>query len=109
MDWKRKKAHELGLIDQLGGLEVAIKAAGDLAQLAAYDTLLIEHELSAKDRFYQNLFGEVTAFVPDTYFKATQGPIEKMLKETIQQFTLLEELNDPQGIYAFCVACEFPL
>ncbi|WP_448565245.1 signal peptide peptidase SppA [Thalassotalea ganghwensis] len=106
--WTGSKALELGLVDQLGGLEDAIKAAGDLAQLPSYDTLLIQHELSTKDRFYQNLFGEIVTFLPEQNDVESAGPIEKIIRATLKEFALLEQLNDPQGTYAFCIACELP-
>lgn len=47
--WSGSKAKELGLVDELGGLNEAIIEAANLANITDYDTLLVEKELSPTD------------------------------------------------------------
>jgi len=103
--WSGMKAKEIGLVDELGDLDYAVKAAAEIAGLDHYDTLLIEKELSAKDIFLRNMLGgaaEVLSPLPIT----TAGPVEKMLATIKTELMQLNQLNDPQGIYSICLSCE---
>lgn len=107
--WSGVKAKELGLIDELGDLTDAIVAAAALAKLDDYDTLLIEKEVSAKDKLLQNLLGSTSQL-----FRVTEAIEPIISQDYLSQFisTMTDELNslkqfdDPQGIYVFCMACE---
>jgi protease-4 len=105
--WSGKKALELGLVDALGNIDSAIEAAAELANLDSYDTLLIETEKSSRALFLQSLFGQATALLGQP--SATQyneNSLLKIIAELSAELEQLAELNDPQGIYSFCLACE---
>lgn len=53
-----RQAHELGLVDQLGGLQDAIQAAADAAELVDYKLLLIPAPRSFMDILVQSLTGD---------------------------------------------------
>ena len=102
--WSGLKAKELGLVDELGDLEQAIEAAANLAEVTDYETIFIEHEMSAQDQFLQDMLGESALFKSVTANQTGQaGMLLKMLTKEIKQ---LERFNDPQGIYSFCLTCE---
>jgi len=103
--WSGSKAKELGLVDELGDLNYAIEQAATLAKLTDFDTLLIEKELSSTDLFFQNLFGKAAVLMPEQSIKSL-GAFDQILLKLKAEYQAINDLNDPQGIYSFCLACE---
>jgi len=103
--WSGVKAKELGLVDELGDLEDAVGEAAKIAGLEQYDTLLIEKELSPKEIFLRNLFGNTAKLFAPADIR-TQGPVEKVLGQLKAELNRLNQFNDPQGIYSFCLTCQ---
>lgn len=103
--WSGLKAKELGLVDELGDLTLAINTAAELAELETFDTLLIEKEKSAKDLFLQGLIGQAMSFFPtsETMKLSNTNKLFIQLKAELSHLNLL---NDPQGVYSLCMACE---
>jgi len=99
------KAQELGLVDELGDLDDAVVLAAELAKLSHYDTLLIEKEFSPQDRLLQSLFGQAVQFFPPKQ-STDLGDFDKILLKLKQEYQTINQFNDPQGIYSFCLACE---
>jgi protease-4 len=102
--WSGTKAKELGLVDELGGLNDAIDEAANLANLDNYDTLLIEKELSPADLFLKNLFGQASSLIPSSAI--TLGPVEQAMAKIKAELNHLNLLNDPKGIYTLCASCD---
>ncbi|GLX80334.1 protease [Thalassotalea insulae] len=103
--WSGIKAKELGLVDELAGLERAIDDAAAMANLSDYDTLLIEKEFTPQDLFLQNLFGRAVKFFPTDSVHQLNS-FEQALVKLKQEYQRVSELNDPQGIYSHCLGCE---
>lgn len=105
--WSGRKAKELGLVDELGDLDKAIKIAAEMSGLEQYDTLLIEKEMSSKDILLKKLLSKTSIVmgIQDQGITANSdiAPIMKHLQKSLIQFN---QFNDPQGIYAQCIACE---
>lgn len=60
--WSGKRALELGLVDKLGSLDDAIKAAAERAKLGdAYKVRFIEKELTWKEKMVRSLMTSATA------------------------------------------------
>ncbi len=57
--WSGTKAKEIGLIDDYGTLETAIKKAAELAKIKSYDVVLYPHEQKFIDKLLESL-GEVS-------------------------------------------------
>ena len=105
--WSGSKALELGLVDALGNIENAIEAAAELANIESYDTLLIEKEKSPRALFLQSLFGQASIMLGEQSNTEYSGnSITKMISQLSLELKQLAQLNDPQGIYSFCLACE---
>lgn len=102
--WSGAKAKELGLVDELGGLEDAINEAATLAKLADFDTWLVEKELSPKDLFMKNVFGQATALLPTSI--VTLSPLEKSIAKLKSELEHLSYLNDPKSTYTLCMSCD---
>ncbi|SEL14950.1 signal peptide peptidase A. Serine peptidase. MEROPS family S49 [Colwellia chukchiensis] len=106
--WSGAKAVELGLVDALGDLDSAILAAANLANLDSYDTLLIEREKSPRALFLQSLFGQASLWfaTPDDNTGYTDNSLSRVIAKLSLELNQLAQLNDPQGIYSFCLTCE---
>ncbi len=105
--WSGRKALELGLVDALGNIDDAIEAAAELADLTDYDTLLIEKAKSPRALLLQSLLGQTAMFFDlssDNY--STQHGINRVISQLSLELNQMAELNDPQGIYSLCLACE---
>tara|TARA_R110002167_G_scaffold365860_2_gene591715 strand:- start:37904 stop:39826 length:1923 start_codon:yes stop_codon:yes gene_type:complete len=114
--WSGKKAKELGLVDELGNLTDAIIAAAELAKLDKYDTLLIEKEVSERNKFIQKMMGEAKSFIlAETNLSADSEltsplsvnakPMTQFISQLQTEITKMNQFNDPQGIYTLCLAC----
>lgn len=103
--WSGIKAKELGLVDELGDLNDAVLAAAKMAKIENYETLLIEKEISAKDKLLQNLFGNVSVLLNNNV-QTSQNIIGQLMNNLHVELTRLKQFNDPQGIYIFCMECE---
>ncbi|MFT5814516.1 MAG: protease-4 [Psychroserpens sp.] len=105
--WSGSKALELGLVDALGNIDNAIEAAAELANLVNYDTLLIEKEKSPRALFLQSLLGQASIlFGQPSTIDYSENSLIKIINTLSLELKQLAKLNDPQGIYSFCLACE---
>jgi len=114
--WSGKKAKELGLVDELGNLTDAIVAAAELAKLDKYETLLIEKEVSERNKFIQKFMGEAKSLIlaetnlfADSELTSPSSVNAKPMTQFISQLqieiTKMNQFNDPQGMYTLCLAC----
>lgn len=103
--WTGSKALELGLVDRLGNLDDAVLAAAELAQLDDYEVAPVEPDLSAKDAFMKELFGKASIWLPEQ----TAAPSKNLVRQSVQrvwnEVKILDQFNDPQGIYLLCDLC----
>ena len=108
--WTGAEALEIGLVDELGGLDAAIEAAAGLANLepGAYRTKYIAEKLTPMQRFlmeYVTLLRRLFSFagtgVPSAGSSIT-GEFVQILKREFDQLALW---NDPRGLYYHCM-CE---
>lgn len=104
--WSGIQAKNLGLVDELGDLDDAVEIAANLAKLGDYERTLIEKELSPQDIFWNNFFSETAQFLPLDKAAQTNTPLESLIFKLKREFEAINQLNDPQGIYAKCLACE---
>jgi len=106
--WSGKKAHELGLVDQLGGLNDAIKSAAKMAGIENYDVLNVKRKLSENELFLKELFNQ--SKVQDLVDQKQSSSVKPNLKNRLMNqvtagFSLLDQWNDPNSAYATCF-CE---
>jgi protease-4 len=104
--WSGRDAKELGLVDELGGLEPAIAAARTLAKLEADAPVRwIERETSWKEQLAADLFSAAARLAPAA--ERPSGPLSTAarLRAAVAELEALAELDDPQGLLAHCL-CE---
>ncbi len=93
-----KKAFELGLVDELGGLNEAIASAADLAGLDKYSSAYISPPLTAQDKFMQLFKGSLTDVLSSILPPEIATPVSRLL----EPMTKLTILDDPKGLYVQC-------
>lgn len=93
--WSGQTALKLGLVDELGGLQDAVKVAAKLANLSTWQ---VQGPVKEPDGFMKALVKGFTQGKPRRLVKA--GPVEQLKSELQHQVAVLEALNDPQGVYA---------
>jgi len=102
--WSGEDAHSLGLVDQLGGLKGAVASAAKLADLGdEFSVKYVEKELDFKQKMMADLFATAGwVFGPDHQVAAdAPAPHREVLRLIEEQFELLDQFNDPNGIYAY--------
>lgn len=87
--WSGADALELGLIDQFGGLQDAVRLAAELAAVGEYNIL----SLPAQKDLFQQIQDEFTGNV-------SAGRMEKELGEFYPYYQYLKQIKDYQGIQA---------
>lgn len=106
--WTGTKALEFGLVDKLGTLDDAIKAAASKASLAKFDVQLIEQELTPQEQFIKKMFNTAQAYglVPTSV--RTEQPLQMrgIIRQMDQQLRHFNQFNDPNGVYSLCFACQ---
>lgn len=90
--WSGKTAKDLGLVDELGGLDQAIEIAAQKAELGDDWKLKEYPEGDEWQRFFGLLGQAETATKSD--------PLTAQLNKLMDDVALLKLLNDPQGMYA---------
>jgi protease-4 len=104
--WAGADAHRLGLVDQLGSFNDAVKAAARRAKLSDYAPEFLEPELS----FWQQLALQLKSGLLRTLWRAS--PSEAALAQVAQRFDplarqveRLSRFSIPNHLYAYCF-CE---
>jgi len=104
--WIGETALELGLVDELGYLEDGVKAAAELASLETYDTQYIQRTLSKSELFWKELFQKASVSFAGAFEMEKSSTILSLVKEITADLEAVAKLNDPKGVYAYCLACE---
>ena len=92
--WSGSEAIKLKLVDELGGLEDAIRYAAKKANIE--NDYRIEGPGPSKkpiEKLMEALGGEKQR-------KLAKGPADQVMAEFQRQMKMLTSLNDPQGVYA---------
>ena len=101
--WLGSQAKEKGLVDKLGGLDAALKAAAARAGLTDYDVSYVEKPLSPRDQLLAKLF--------DNGEEADTPPRASLVDLTVArlrgELAGLAFWNDPGHVYLHCL-CEAP-
>ncbi len=105
--WTGTKALEFGLVDKLGTFDDAIAAAAEKAGLKQYDIKVMEQELTPTEQLLRDMFASSTvqAILPDAKASAFSPLLKNIVTQINQDFKVLEQFNDPKGIYSVCMSC----
>lgn len=100
--WSGKAAKDIGLVDEIGGLDAAIEYAAREAKLGEKWQL---QEYPKPSTFSERFFGKV-AEDTQTVFKTNKNPLEPNHPLTVEfeklqaEIATLQNMNDPLGVYA---------
>ncbi len=94
--WTGEVAKELGLIDELGGLQTAVDAAASLAGLDTWDTVRLRRPIDPREALLAELFA------PETQSSRVSVNLPQQLANTFKQ---LQNFDDPNHVYALCESC----
>ena len=91
--WAGSKALELGLIDNIGNLQMAIERAAELAGIDEFISYYPEQEVNWREQIFNRLSGYIgwafPSFIKDNI----------LIKETVKILQDVDKLNDPKGMY----------
>ena len=104
--WAGAEAHDLGLVDELGGYQRAIELAAELAGLGkdyGVDYPVAEGGLGEMLglRIRAALAGVIAPLLPSSGLPRLPAALEPFVAEAGR----LSRLADPRSIYAYCLAC----
>lgn len=94
--WSGREAVKLGLVDELGGLDAAIAHAAEAAALGENDYDLVEFPQS------QTFAEMLTAWLENVRPAQTKqsGLVAQVMAQVEEHVKVLQQYNDPRGIYA---------
>ena len=92
-----QQALEVGLVDEVGTLEDAIRIAAELAEIDDPEVRYLHRQLSPQQELLNRMVEEFATSTPKLPAAAARHITEEMHR--------LFHLNDPRHIYALCRAC----
>jgi len=103
--WAGTDAKKLGLVDQLGSFDDAVKSAARHAKLTDYDLEFVEPELT----WAQELVLQLKSRAARTVVKALMddksrafAQVAQKLDPLTKEVTLLSRFTEPNKVYAYC-------
>ncbi|GAB54778.1 protease IV [Glaciecola punicea ACAM 611] len=103
--WLGTQALELGLVDELGGLEEAVAYAAQLAELEDFSQIYLQRELSDDEKMWANLLNNASALMSGLKINYKPSPLMQLAKQVEAQTAFMSKLNDPMATYAICIEC----
>jgi protease-4 len=103
--WAGKTAKELGLVDAIGNLQDAIGSAAEMAALKDYDVIYVKQPLTAREKLIRRLNRFLTGVVNDIRGQTVPRAV-RMYEKFGSELEQVMELNDPKGVYAYCLICD---
>ncbi|QOV22596.1 signal peptide peptidase SppA [Anabaenopsis elenkinii] len=100
--WSGTAAQELGLVDEIGGLNAAIEYAAQEAKLGENWQLQEYPKASTlEERFFGRAVQEISTIfqIMGVSFQPSH-PLMAELQKLQQELLVLQKMNDPQGVYA---------
>lgn len=103
--WSAPDARERGLVDELGSLEDAIAAAGDLAGMDSYEVDYVRPPLSPRDMLLQQLSRRVGLEPGSLAADRPVAALDLLLEPVQAAADLVDSLRDPSNLYMRCIGC----
>jgi protease-4 len=92
--WSGTAALDLGLVDELGGIDRAIATAAELAELGD-DWKLQEYPEPGEWQRFLRIF-----LSPDAARATAHDPVTTQVLQFVDDTQMIRSLNDPRGIYS---------
>ena len=102
--WSGVKAKELGLVDNLGSINDAIKAAAKRAELedGQYDTWFVKRELSKNEQLIKQLLNSSASDNIETESVKPNTLVNKLMLDMQSELKKVQQFNDPNHAYIHC-------
>lgn len=106
--WIGRKAQELKLVDHLGDLDDAVAAAAARAGLEEYDAVRILDKRTPFERLFGAAAVQAMKLAGLDRMQARTGmtTMRKAFNQLRENVEFFDGFNDPNGLYARCLACE---
>ena len=102
--WSGTTAVKLGLVDKLGSLRDAVRAAANKAGLKDFEVSYIEKPLTSREKFIQGLNRFLFGLIKDSSLGDVY-PSMRLLAYFGNELEQMMQFNDPHGLYAYCLTC----
>ncbi|MFC3120505.1 signal peptide peptidase SppA [Agaribacter flavus] len=103
--WIGTQALELGLVDELGGVDRAVEKAAELAEISEYKTTYIKRQLTKEEQFLQQLFNASAKWFDAIDLSVPVNPLMQIAKDVEKEIAEISQLNDPDAAYVLCMEC----
>ncbi|WP_336803267.1 signal peptide peptidase SppA [Erwinia aphidicola] len=103
--WTGSDAKANGLVDALGDFDDAVAKAAELAKIKQPQLNWYQDEPSMVDVLFSQVDASAQAALPAALRAYLPAPMFDVMASMKKQPGLLDNLNDPQNRYAFCLTC----
>jgi len=103
--WAGKTALGLGLVDAIGNQQDAIRSAAAMADLTDYEVTYVTQPLTAREKLIKRLNRFLTVIFNGVWDR-TAPPAVRLYGKIGFEWERIMELNDPKGVYAYCLICD---
>lgn len=107
--WSGQTAKELGLVDELGYFDDAIKGAAELAGIEDYSVITIQEPVVGFDKIIQEFLGMAKVVLPTPTLQVSDNrpnPFSSLVNKMWNEATGWLKFNDPKHMYIYCIECE---
>ncbi|MEJ5065276.1 signal peptide peptidase SppA [Erwinia sp. MYb375] len=103
--WTGSDAKANGLVDALGDFDDAVAKAAELAKLTQPQLSWYQNDPSLIEVLFSQVDASAQAALPETLKAWLPAPMMDVMNAMKDQPGLMNDLNDPQNRYAFCLSC----
>ncbi|MEJ5178783.1 signal peptide peptidase SppA [Erwinia sp. MYb416] len=103
--WTGSDAKANGLVDALGDFDDAVAKAAELAKLTQPQLSWYQNDPSLIEVLFSQVDASAHAALPETLKAWLPAPMMDVMNAMKDQPGLMNDLNDPQNRYAFCLSC----
>jgi len=104
--WSGAEAKRVGLVDELGGSELAIKRAAALAKLGKnYDVEYDESQPGIVQSLGFKMRVALARAVAPLLPRDLVAPLPRVLGPVVAELRRFDRLTDPAHVFAYCIAC----
>ena len=102
--WTGAEAQRRGLVDHLGDLDAAVRAAAERAKLPAdhYAVTYLEKELNWKERLLRAFDANGQELMTHFGVRALPAGTGRVISAADRQLRAVEALSDPRHLYVYC-------
>jgi protease-4 len=104
--WSGADAKRLGLVDEIGGYQDAIKLAAKLAKLGKeYEVIYDDREPGFGEALGLRVRSALASVMAPLLPKGALPTLPRSLAPVVAEMQRIERLADPRNVFAYCFAC----